>query len=93
LHWVLDVGFGEDLDRKRAGYAAQNFSVLNRIALNLSNKTRLPRQDFKTRRSRKKTQSWMGQRLSAPADGDLRCVCPDPSAHHTGPEWESVQAS
>jgi hypothetical protein len=31
----LDVGFGEDLDRKRAGYAAQNFSVLNRIALNL----------------------------------------------------------
>ena len=35
LHWVLDVGFGEDLDRKRAGNSAQNFSVLNRIALNL----------------------------------------------------------
>jgi predicted transposase YbfD/YdcC len=35
LHWVLDVGFGEDLDRKRAGHAAQNYSVLNRIALNL----------------------------------------------------------
>ena len=34
-HWVLDVGFGEDLDRKRARYAAQNFSVLDRIALNL----------------------------------------------------------
>ena len=34
LHWVLDVGFREDLDRKRAGHAAQNFSVLNRIALN-----------------------------------------------------------
>ena len=32
---ALYVGFGEDLDRKRAGYAAQNFSVLNRIALNL----------------------------------------------------------
>jgi hypothetical protein len=32
---VLDVGFGEDLDRKRAGHAAQNFSLLNRIALNL----------------------------------------------------------
>jgi predicted transposase YbfD/YdcC len=32
---VLDVGWGEDLDRKRAGVAAQNFSVLNRIALNL----------------------------------------------------------
>jgi predicted transposase YbfD/YdcC len=35
LHWVLDVGFNEDLDRKRAGHAAQNFSLLNRIALNL----------------------------------------------------------
>lgn len=38
LHWVLDVAFGEDLSRKRAGYAAQNFSVLNRIALNLIRK-------------------------------------------------------
>ena len=35
LHWVLDVGFDEDLDRKRAGHAAQNFSPLNRIALNM----------------------------------------------------------
>ena len=38
LHWVLDVAFGEDLSRKRAGNAAQNFSVLNRIALNLIRK-------------------------------------------------------
>jgi Transposase DDE domain len=29
LHSVLDVGFGENLDRKRAGHAAQNFSVLS----------------------------------------------------------------
>jgi len=35
LHWVLDVAFNEDHSRKRAGYAAQNFSVINRIALNL----------------------------------------------------------
>ena len=35
LHWALDVSFGEDLDRKRVGNAAQNFSLLNRIALNL----------------------------------------------------------
>ena len=35
LHWMLDVAFGEDLDRKRAGHTAQNFSILNRIALNL----------------------------------------------------------
>ena len=32
---MLDVAFGEDRSRKRAGHAAQNFSVLNRIALNL----------------------------------------------------------
>ena len=35
LHWVLDVGFGEDLSRKRAGHTAQNYSILTRIALNL----------------------------------------------------------
>lgn len=35
LHWALDVSFGEDLDRKRQKNAAQNFSVLNRLALNL----------------------------------------------------------
>jgi predicted transposase YbfD/YdcC len=35
LHWVLDVGFGEDRSRKRSGHAAQNFSILTRIALNL----------------------------------------------------------
>lgn len=35
LHWVLDVGFGEDLSRKRAGHAAQNFSRITRIALSL----------------------------------------------------------
>lgn len=37
---MLDVAFGENLSRKRAGNAAQNFSaqnfpLLNRIALNL----------------------------------------------------------
>ena len=35
LHWALDVSCGEDRSRKRAGNAAQNFSLLNRIALNL----------------------------------------------------------
>jgi predicted transposase YbfD/YdcC len=35
LHWVLDVGFNEDNSRKRTGFAAQNYSLLNRIALNL----------------------------------------------------------
>lgn len=35
VHWVLDVAFNEDHSRKRNGNAAQNFSALNRIALNL----------------------------------------------------------
>jgi predicted transposase YbfD/YdcC len=35
LHWTLDVAFDEDRSRKREGHAAQNFSVLRRIALNL----------------------------------------------------------
>jgi predicted transposase YbfD/YdcC len=35
LHWVLDVAFNEDNSRKRSGFAAHNYSILNRIALNL----------------------------------------------------------
>jgi hypothetical protein len=31
----LNVSFNEDDSRKKDGYAAQNFSTLNRIALNL----------------------------------------------------------
>jgi predicted transposase YbfD/YdcC len=34
-HWVLDVVFREDQSRVRCGDAAQNFSTLRRIALNL----------------------------------------------------------
>jgi predicted transposase YbfD/YdcC len=35
LHRVLDVAIEEDNSRKRAGFAAQNYFILNRIALNL----------------------------------------------------------
>lgn len=35
LHWSLDVAFGEDASRKRKNNASQNFSLLNKIALNL----------------------------------------------------------
>lgn len=35
LHWVLDVSFREDECRVRQGYAAENFSTIRRIALNL----------------------------------------------------------
>lgn len=35
LHWVLDVAFNEDQSRARKGYAAENASVLRKVALNL----------------------------------------------------------
>jgi len=35
LHWSLDINFREDERRIRSGYAAENFSRLSRIALNL----------------------------------------------------------
>jgi predicted transposase YbfD/YdcC len=35
LHWTLDVAFDEDKSNKRAGNAAENFSYISRIALNL----------------------------------------------------------
>jgi predicted transposase YbfD/YdcC len=38
LHWTLDVAFGEDLNRKRTANAAQNFSLINKIALNICKK-------------------------------------------------------
>jgi predicted transposase YbfD/YdcC len=50
LHWVLDVGFGEDLSRKRAGHAAQNFSVLNRIALNILKQEKTSNRGIKGKR-------------------------------------------
>jgi len=38
LHWVLDVVFREDEQRKRAKHAAKNFAMVRKIALNLLKK-------------------------------------------------------
>ena len=58
LHWVLDVSFAEDQSRHRKGHAAQNFSRLRRIALNL------------LRRETTKKRGIKGKRLNAAWDHD-----------------------
>ena len=56
LHWALDVSFGEDLDRKRQHNSAQNFSLLNRMALNLLRQDKTTKLGIKG----KMTQSRLG---------------------------------
>jgi predicted transposase YbfD/YdcC len=40
VHWCLDMVFGEDSSSKREGFASQNFSLINKIALNLVRKNK-----------------------------------------------------
>lgn len=50
LHWVLDVDFREDDSRVRQGYAAENFAVLRRLAINLIKREPTFRKSVKGRR-------------------------------------------
>ncbi|MCF7567492.1 ISAs1 family transposase [Sabulilitoribacter arenilitoris] len=50
LHWTLDVAFSEDASRKRVGNASQNFSILNKIALNLLKNEKSSKVGVKSRR-------------------------------------------
>lgn len=52
LHWCLDVSFDEDRRRIRQGHAAENFSRLSRIALNLLKRERTNKHGIKTKRLR-----------------------------------------
>jgi predicted transposase YbfD/YdcC len=52
LHWTLDVAFGEDASRKRAGNADQNYSILLKVALNLIKNKKSVKQSVKTKRLR-----------------------------------------
>ena len=40
VHWCLDMIFGEDSSSKRKGFSAQNFSLINKIVLNLIRKNK-----------------------------------------------------
>jgi predicted transposase YbfD/YdcC len=50
LHWILDVAFSEDASRKRTKNAAQNFSILTKIALNTLKKDTNAKVGVKSRR-------------------------------------------
>ena len=50
LHWTLDVGFSEDASRKRAGNAAQNYSIVLKIALNLMKNEKTEKQGIQGKR-------------------------------------------
>jgi predicted transposase YbfD/YdcC len=58
LHWTLDVAFGEDRDRAYAGYAAENFALIRKLAINL------------LRRESSKKESVPCKRLLATIDND-----------------------
>lgn len=49
-HWVLDVVFGEDDSRVRAGHAAENFALLRRIVNNLLQHERSVKRGVKVKR-------------------------------------------
>lgn len=50
LHWQLDVSFNEDQNRLRSGYAAENISLMNKIALNLLKNERSVKVGVKNKR-------------------------------------------
>ena len=50
LHWSLDMSFDEDASRIRKGHAAENFSRLRRIALNMLQRETSRKVGIKTKR-------------------------------------------
>ena len=50
LHWQLDVSFNEDYNRLRSGNAAENFALINKIALNLLKNEKSIRLGIKSKR-------------------------------------------
>ena len=50
LHWSLDVAFREDFSRVRQGHAAENFSTLRRIALNLLKQEKTSKRGIESKR-------------------------------------------
>lgn len=52
LPWTLDVAFGDDASRKQKDNGAQNFSLLNRIGLNISKNAKVSSMGVKGHRKK-----------------------------------------
>jgi predicted transposase YbfD/YdcC len=52
LHWTLDVSFKEDLSRVRIGNAAENLTIIRRVALNLLKQEKTSKVGVTARRKR-----------------------------------------
>ena len=50
LHWILDVGFGEDAAQSCSGYCAENLAVIRHIGINLLSRDSKSKVGVKTRR-------------------------------------------
>jgi len=50
LHWILDMTFREDAQRKRKGMAANNFALIQKITLNLLRKEESKNMSLKNKR-------------------------------------------
>jgi predicted transposase YbfD/YdcC len=50
LHWCLDVAFNEDLITKQAGNAAENFSYITKVAINLIKNDKTTKASIKNKR-------------------------------------------
>lgn len=50
LHWTLDVEFGEDKSRKRAGYAAENHNIILKMAMTMLANDKTKKTSKKTKR-------------------------------------------
>ena len=71
-HWALDVQLSEDLGRKRVDNPSQNFSLVNKIPLNLINKEKSCKLGVKSKR---KKVGWDDSYLKKTLI--LLVVCPD----------------
>ena len=52
VHWVLDIAFREDDCRVRTGNAAENFSTLRRMALNMLKRESMSKGGIAAKRKR-----------------------------------------